>query len=61
MNIEYISELGYGYDDKDNVAIGNALPTKRDMLIKTNFKNKNNKKISGIKVVPVTCKLKTNV
>lgn len=61
MHIEYISELGYGYDDNDDVAIGNVLPTKRDMLIKTNFKNKNNKKISGIKVVPVTCKLKTNV
>ena len=61
MYIEYRSELGYGYDDNDDVAIGNVVPTKRDMLIKTNFKNKNKKKMNGIKVVPVSCKLKTNV
>lgn len=57
IRLEWKPVLGYGYDDRGDIALGGTIPSTRDLAINTEFVNKNNKKINGPTVTPACCKI----
>ncbi len=57
INIKWETFMSYGYDANGNVAIGDNLPTYKDMSINCTFFGSDNSTITGIDVTPACCKV----